>query len=66
MSDTLDALQAKYDRLTAHRGRLIRYFDDCPDGDPRKADARRQLNDVGDRVLAVEKEIDAAITREGL
>lgn len=57
----LEALQGRYDRLVAHRGRAVRYYDECPDGDPRKEDARRQLAELGTQVGEVEHELDQEV-----
>jgi hypothetical protein len=54
----LDELQATYTRLTDHRGRLVRYYDDAPDGDPRKADALARLDQVGTTIRNVERKIE--------
>jgi hypothetical protein len=43
---------ATLDRKRAHLERAIRYLDDCPDGDPRKADAERRV-----RRLMAEKNV---------
>lgn len=54
----LKDLSATYDRLTAHRQRAIAYYDDCPDGDPRKAEAWNRLGEIGAAVVNVEDKID--------
>ena len=52
--------QATYDRLVAHRGRLLRYHDECPDGDARKGIVEAQLADVGDRIRKAEDALSSA------
>jgi hypothetical protein len=62
---SLEELQAKYDRLIAHRARLVRYYDEAPDGSQAKADAVDDLSGLNARILGVEREIDEALTHEG-
>lgn len=54
----VEELQAKYDRLSAHRSRVLRYYDDAPDGHRKKQEAREQLDQLGTRVTAVERELN--------
>jgi hypothetical protein len=54
----LDVLQGQYDRLVALRGRTLNYYDDCPDGDPRKLGAEAELASLGTRIRAVERKIE--------
>jgi hypothetical protein len=54
---TLEEAQAQYDRLVAYRGRLLRYHDDCPDGDPRKAEVELGLRRLGSRIDIAEREL---------
>jgi hypothetical protein len=63
-TDQLWKLQGRYDRLTAHQARLIRYHDECQDGDRRKTDAEHQLADLDRRVAEVEAEFDRALDPE--
>jgi hypothetical protein len=53
----LDEGQATYDRLVAYRGRLLRYHDECPDGDPRKAEVELGLRRLGSRINLAEREL---------
>jgi hypothetical protein len=39
----VDQAQATYDRKRAYVERCVRYLDDCPDGDPRKAEADQRV-----------------------
>jgi len=55
---TEDELQATYDRLVAYRARTIKYYDECPDGDPRKAQALDKLQELNERINEVESEFD--------
>lgn len=61
--------QATYDRLRAYQGRLLRYHDEAPDGDPRKHIVEGQLDELRPRVAEAERLLglaaDAAI-EEGL
>jgi len=54
----LDKLQSEYDRLVAYRGRVIKYHDDCPDGDIRKSAAEVKLRELGARIVECEKKFD--------
>lgn len=56
----LDEAQGTYDRLVAHRGRLLRYYDEAPDGDRRKLDAERQLAELGTRIREAEEALSSA------
>lgn len=60
-SSRLEELQVTYDRVRRHYGRVIRYYDECPDGDPRKAEALQQLDRLNARVREVEREQDEAV-----
>lgn len=57
----LEDLQHAYDRLSRARQNAIRYFDECPDGDPRKVGAVERLNELNDRVREVEEKQDRAV-----
>lgn len=61
MPKSIEQIQADYDRLIAHRARVIKYHDECPDGDIRKVKVEAQLNELNKRVCAVEKEFDSVI-----
>jgi hypothetical protein len=57
------ALQAEYDRVSAHRARTLRYYDECPDGDPRKAAAAEQLREMNARISDIADRIEALLRR---
>ena len=59
---SVDVLQAEYDRLIAYRSRVIRYYDDCPDGDPRKWSAECKLRELNSRICDVENRIDKELS----
>ena len=57
LTNEINAVQATYDRHVGHLQRLNRYYDECPDGDPRKtkvlADIERvsQLKNIAENHL---------------
>lgn len=56
-------LQAQHDRIEAHRNRTMRYYDDAPDGHAKKREALAKLHELGDRLAAVDKQLDEASDR---
>jgi hypothetical protein len=64
MNKSIDELQATYDRLNQHRRRVLKYYDESPDGDPRKYDAEIQLDRLGRRIYQIEQEIDKRLDDE--
>lgn len=57
----VDLAQGHLDRLRRHMERTVRYHDECPDGDPRKADAERKLDDLSRRIHAAEVNAEEAV-----
>jgi hypothetical protein len=52
--------QGTLDRHRQHLERLYRYHDECPDGDPRKAQVERDIDRKLAQVHAAEREANAA------
>lgn len=66
ISDLLDELNVwtdRYNRQVALRQRAIKYYDECPDGDPRKGDAVKRMNEIGDKVHHAENQLARIIDR---
>jgi hypothetical protein len=61
LSDELDRVQDRYNRHRAQQDRAIRYYDDCPDGDPRKAKAVTNMNRISDLIRADEAKMSTLV-----
>jgi hypothetical protein len=46
LNAAVDQAQGTLDRKRQYLERAVRYHDECPDGDPRKADAERRLSRI--------------------
>lgn len=64
MPKTVRELSAEYDRLRAWERRTRKYYDDAPDGDPRKQEAVDTLARINQKIRKVEAKIDDAIEAE--
>lgn len=52
----LEQAEGELDRHRRHLERLVRYHDECPDGDPRKAQVERDMDRVMAQKNAAERE----------
>lgn len=57
----VDQAQATLDRHRAHMERLVRYHDECPDGDPRKANVERDMERVQRQIREAEAAANVAV-----
>lgn len=57
----VERLDAARRRKVEHRARVLAYYDDCPDGDPRKAQALQDLDRLGADIRDLEQQLDQAI-----
>lgn len=57
----VDQAEGDLDRVRRHLERTVRYHDECPDGDPRKVEAERKLDELLARKNAAEAVAMAAV-----
>jgi len=55
--EQIERLQAKYDELTAKRGKLIKIYDGLWDGDPQKGWILHRMDMIGRQIRAYEDRI---------
>jgi regulator of sigma D len=63
MVKQVDRLTDRYNRLTSQLGRAIKYYDECPDGDPRKTEAVASMHSISDRKHTVEEELSKLVDK---
>lgn len=61
LKSVVRSCQDQLDRHRAHELRKIRYLDECPDGDPRKAQAEAEYKEVYERRIESERRAMAAV-----
>jgi hypothetical protein len=61
LNAAVDQAQGELDRHRRHVERLYRYHDECPDGDPRKAQVEKDIDRVMAQVHAAEAAANTAV-----